>query len=688
MTIEFIDNTNRFFQDVKTLGKKNSATLGFMPEGGFEDHARNKCIIIAHDGKGLAGYLMYRVVSRYSRISIVHLCVNDNFRGKGVSTALLNALKEKYKKTHKGISISCRTDYEYASALWRNFGFCPIDKVRSRSFEENYLNRWWYDFHQPDLFSTSTSSYESSKVKALLDTNIIVKLRDSKNNAPLNPTEDPSGLLADWLVDEAELCYSTEVYNEVNRDANQIRAKHTREFLPNFTQVQFDTDEQKRIATELETIIHGNSENDISDRKQLASCIVSHTPYFITYDEGILGKRDQIESTNPIQLFNPQEFIIQIDQLLHEDEYLPNQLKGVVFHSVSKLNPTDMQICIDKFWKQNDGEVKNSFSNIVSQTINSDAGKLYTVKKQNEIIAFYGVSKETDKETIEFIRVANDASRNSLFFQIVFDVINHCLKENKGQVCIREKYLDAEWKSIIQKLGFVSKQHEGYNKYLVNKIIDKSEVKSIAQLYHLPLESDENDETLLKRVESSLFPLKIIGLNLPIYIIPIKSYWAGQLFDFSIADEDLFGADPNKLWSFENVYYRHTRPINEIAPARILWYVSGGDEGFSRSKSIVATSYLDEALTGKPKELFRSYKHYGIYEWNHIYELCDKNVDQDIRALKFSHTEVFEYPVSYEKVKEIFISNGKKVNTFSSPVIVSESIYFDIYKFGKWGKTS
>lgn len=67
MTIEFIDNRNSFFEDVKALGRKNSATLGFMPDGGFEDHARNKCIIIAHDGKTLAGYLMFRVVSRFSR---------------------------------------------------------------------------------------------------------------------------------------------------------------------------------------------------------------------------------------------------------------------------------------------------------------------------------------------------------------------------------------------------------------------------------------------------------------------------------------------------------------------------------------------------------------------------------------------------------------------------------------------
>lgn len=53
MTIEFIDNKNKFFSDVKTLGKKNSSTLGFMPEGGFEDHAKKRCIIIAIDNEAL-----------------------------------------------------------------------------------------------------------------------------------------------------------------------------------------------------------------------------------------------------------------------------------------------------------------------------------------------------------------------------------------------------------------------------------------------------------------------------------------------------------------------------------------------------------------------------------------------------------------------------------------------------------
>lgn len=128
---------------------------------------------------------------------------------------------------------------------------------------------------------------------------------------------------------------------------------------------------------------------------------------------------------------------------------MPNQIKGVVFHSVSKLNPKDMQFCIDKFWKQHDGEAKNSFSNLVSQIINSANGRLFTVRKQEEIIALYGISKEQNQEIVEFIRVIDNSSCNSLFCQIVFDVLSNSLKDDKEKVLIRESYLKTEWKNTL-----------------------------------------------------------------------------------------------------------------------------------------------------------------------------------------------------------------------------------------------
>jgi len=101
-----------------------------------------------------------------------------------------------------------------------------------------------------------------------------------------------------------------------------------------------------------------------------------------------------------------------------------------------------------------------------------------------------------------------------------------------------------------------------------------------------------------------------------------------------------------------------------------------------RSQSIVATSYLDEVMTGKPKLLFQRNKHYGIYEWTNIYDLCEKDVEKDIRALRFSNTEVFDKPVRLSMIRQIFTANNRKENTFASPVKVDKNIFIQIYQIG------
>lgn len=678
MTIEFIDNKNKFFTDVKTLGRKNSATLGFMPDGGFEDHAKNKCLIIAHDGKTLAGYLMFRIAFRLSRISIVHLCVSDNYRGKNISTALFKALKEKYEKKYRGISLSCRTDFTFASNTWRKLGFVPLDRVRSRSYDEHYLNIWWFDFNQPNLFSLSTSS----KVKALLDMNIIVKLREAESFEVASPLEDPRGLLADWLIDETELCFAPEAYNEIDRDKNLQRAAKTRKFLSSFSQLQVDIEKQKKVVSELESIICGTSENDISDRKQIASCIVSHTPYFITYDEGLLSKKARIEEKYPIQIYNPQEFIIQIDQLIHGKEYLPNQLRGVYSDSISKLSSRELSSCVDRFWMQKKGEDKQVFSTSVYNMINVKGGALYVLKRNREVIAFYGFIEKQDSTDIELLRISAKDICGAIFFKLISEILQVTLKCDKSKIVLKEKFITEEQKEILSNFGFV-RQDNYYVKYVFNRVIAKEGIFQITQRIYPEVTINHSDRVLFE-VERKLFPLKIKGLNIPTYIIPIQPYWAGQLFDTAIASEDLFGANPTKLWSFENVYYRHTKPIKERFPARVLWYVSGSDKFYSHTKAIIASSYLTDVMTGKPKTLFRVNKRFGIYEWKDILKLCDGNINTDIRALKFDHTEIFDYPINYNKIQEIFVSNRRKKNTFASPVEINDSIFFQIYQLGKW----
>ena len=84
------------------------------------------------------------------------------------------------------------------------------------------------------------------------------------------------------------------------------------------------------------------------------------------------------------------------------------------------------------------------------------------------------------------------------------------------------------------------------------------------------------------------------------------------------------------------------------------------------------------------QDLFRRFKRYGIYEWEHIYKLCGGEKDEDIRALKFSHTELFKRPVSYATAQQVLAKNGYKTpNTFAGPMQVNKDVFFDMYEMGK-----
>ena len=206
-----------------------------------------------------------------SRISIVHLCVNEAHRGKNLSSLLLDKLRLKYENTFAGIALSCRQDYKHASALWERYGFHCRHTKRSRSLAENYLNIWWYDFNKQDLFSVAASS--SFKIKAILDANIIVKLRD--NDVQYDAHEDPRGLVADWLADEVDYYYASEMLNEINRDANKDRANKTRMFLKILLKQNMMLKSVKQLAELLKQIIKGqNRQLTIQIEFNWPTCIV------------------------------------------------------------------------------------------------------------------------------------------------------------------------------------------------------------------------------------------------------------------------------------------------------------------------------------------------------------------------------------------------------------------------------
>ena len=110
---------------VKKLWRTHSDTLGFFPEGAFQDHSSKGWVLAAESKDGeFLGYLLYRCVSRggpWPIAVIVHLCVMDESRLNGISRALVDHLFVRADKSFLRVEVKCRKDYT-ADKIWPKLG--------------------------------------------------------------------------------------------------------------------------------------------------------------------------------------------------------------------------------------------------------------------------------------------------------------------------------------------------------------------------------------------------------------------------------------------------------------------------------------------------------------------------------------------------------------------------------------
>jgi len=516
---------------------------------------------------------------------------------------------------------------------------------------------------------------------------MIIKLRD-------NDTNEQTGakyLMADWLVDEVDYYYAQEFFNEIHRDKDKERASQSRSFITKFFGAKFKPEARDEIFNNIQAIVSGNSDNDISDKKQLSECIAGGIDYFITTDANLLDSEAKVFEKYGVQILTPTEFILMLDQINNRENYISTRIAGVNV-DYKQLESKEISPLVNCFLRKQKGEKKHELRNaLTSITGNVTGSKVKVINdRSGKKLGFWAAELKENVLSTPLIRTSDTKVASILFKQLVFDLITYSIENEKYIVEITDAQLDDTDKETLESLGFVF--YDGiWTKVALTGMAksacilsDKRVPKEFAKNSGVVQRWQSEPHNFIFSLERLFWPIKFSDLDIPTYIVPIKPFWAGQLFDYIRTSSNLFGATPELAWNRENIYYRSVRPISEKSPARILWYSSSStDKGnHSRSKSIVGCSYLDEVHVGAPKALYRKFKNYGIYEWKDVFSLAKNDIDHHIKALKFSDTEVFKNAVPLKKVVEILLKNNRKKNTFASPVIVDKNIFLEIYLIG------
>jgi hypothetical protein len=298
---------------------------------------------------------------------------------------------------------------------------------------------------------------------------------------------------------------------------------------------------------------------------------------------------------------------------------------------------------------------------------------------------------------VPIIRIRKGPLADTLARHLVWHVVTVSGEEGRLLTVVTDDSISEHVESGLRQAHFVKKA-QGWTKINLQAVEDSREI--VVDLVNhantfpvfrehlhkagelLVLSSPLRDPEIQAEIESLLWPAKITNGVLPNFIVPIKPRWAMHLFDYNIAARTLLGSDPRLALNVENMYYRAAKPKVLRAPGRILWYVSKG-RNVSESMHLRACSYLREVKTGLPKEIFRRFHRFGVYEWSDIKKIINGDLEKPIMGFCFSHTELFSHPIPWSRLQEILDVKEGKRSQIQSPVGISEECFMELYKIGK-----
>lgn len=682
MNIKKIDNIlSEEFINIVKLGDDNSKTLGFLPKVAFEKYAKQKQLIGYFDSetKELLAYLLYRI--SYNRVTIVHCCVDERHRNKKIAQELISYLK-KHTKQYEGIRLSCRNDYGIDS-FWESLGFVPMIEKKGRSKKGLPLTIWWYPHYKNDLL-TQISDYElNNKIVAVIDMNVFLDIKDERHQESL-------ALNSDWLLSEAVLYVTREIHVEINRAKTSEIKESSRKLLSGFDVLVYkDEDEFLRLLSELKEEFSFNSKNDISDLNHIAYSIAGGAHFFITRDKRVLEKQHFFEKYD-LKIYRPSEFITHLDENIQVSKYKPQRLIGTSINTKS-ITSENIEFFTNLFLKPT--ERKSRFQKIIRDCLAfPDKFELSIVSKKEQFLAFIIFDRSSDNFLkIPVFRFLKSSLKTTLCKHLLFKTILISIKEERSIAEIGEKYLENDVIEMIKEARFTLNNNV-FQKINLSGVVEKNAIKNIISkdiavdvLLNEITNKNNNygeNEQFLKTysLERHLSPVKIKDLEIPTYIVPIKPYWAEQLFDDKSNEKlNLFEPEYELLLNRENVYYRSAIPKVLESPSRILWYLSENKQTKEKGR-ISACSYVDEIFIDEPKKMFKQFEQLGIYKWKHISKTAG---DKDkIMAFVFSDTELFKSYIPLDIIKPLFKKMENKNFMLVTPTKIKTETYLALYKLG------
>lgn len=650
--------------EVWSLYRKHSATLGFLPRGALEEFAHAGCVLAATRGEELLGYTAWRRSQKEA--VLVHLCVAEIHRGGDVADTLLRNLIE-HCREDMAIRLRCRKDYEAANRVWPRHGFIFVNEIAGRGADATPLLEWRRVQHEPPLFQMMEAAMPRAAYVVAMDANVYFDIRDPNSIHH----EESRVLLAEWL-DDVDVCVTRELRNEVARQSDDSMRQSMLASLRRFKELAVHADELEQALEAIANVLPPPCvDADYSDRRQLVHAWKGGADFFATRDTTLLDHADDLRAVTGLAVMRPTDVVARLQGDFLGADYAPIRLHGTQVERRAAMSENDL-LPFQRFAAR---ESKAAWLRAIrAARASPDQCTVELVGAQGELprVAFAVDRSRPGSLHIVFLRTLSGPLTGTLLRRVLADVIESARHHQRKTVTVGDPEV-AEIREALMHVGFENHGDGQLVRYTLHGMVSANRARTWIH-QQLPEARFDPDHSA-SELESRFWPLKIVEAEIPTYIVPIRPRWATELFDRHLAVQELFGVPEGPALALENIYYSASN-ISIPEGSRILWYVSGKVNELRAVSSCLGTD------TDSATRLSRRYHRLGVYRWQDILSAAKSDPRGRLRAYRFARTELLERPVPWRRLKDLIWRHMGTRNTLASPLRVPEDLFIDAYREG------
>jgi ribosomal protein S18 acetylase RimI-like enzyme/predicted nucleic acid-binding protein/predicted transcriptional regulator len=632
--------------------------LGPMPDSGFADRARKGTLLAAVCGESTAGYVLYDLPA--DRVKIVHLCVDESVRRRGVARRLVEEVSARHAD-RRGIELSCRRDYE-ANALWSRLGFRPANTRIGRSKAQAPLTVWLLDHGHDDLLSSLVTAQECAALDHMVFLDLVEPLEKRPQGA------ESRELAAAWLGEYVDLCVTDEVFHEIENVEETPHRASLQSKAPGFPKLA----RGQRLGNDLVASIASMAPAaDPPDHRHVARALVGGADYLVTRDDGLLRAAKAIERTYGLLVLRPAALIARLDSMRSEGRYMPTALHETDL-SEQRVGEADLVDFTGRLLTFGAGERRHQLAGLVQSAVAApDSHEARLVRDAaGEVLGGYIRREDAGEIEVLAIRVVGrDAQASALARSLAFEQRRAAAEIGGGGVTIADSHPSPPLIDAFEREGYERRADGTWRQEVRVGLIDVLELGA----------SIPANRRLSVVHEAQRWPQKVVGADINTYIVSIGVAYAEQLLDPRLAAQTLLPRQTLLGIGREHVYYRKPRNHGGIrAGDRILWYVTGTAPSHPQG-SVRALSVVEEVVIGPPRRLYHRFSRLGVYSKEEV--LATANGTDEVMAIRFGDTELLQRPLTRPELDDLFVTTaGRRFHAPRSPRRLDEHMFCRVYE--------